>query len=733
MHAVRDKGFFSVHGVSSFVIGYESSSAQVWLPPYRLIKRLWIEGEAILVDSEKGFKRIYSDGSEERIECRGRKAIFFFKARSKAIHAELFIRAAWPLEHIECILTQKDENEIEAKIGEEIFTIRSSFPIKLEGEEITGLLDGEGYMAVEGNAYVPEKKEKEYVTIKTSDTRSNRWIKQAIENVEKFYLYTPGIGYGFVAGYNVDQEDKGRPGFAWYFGRDFLWMAPVITILGYRDEVKNGFRLLAKYQSKEGKIMHELSMSTELMGLEDWKNVGCYFAAADSTPLYIIALETYLRLTGDLDFIKELKGSIERCFSYMQRMDHDGDGFIDNIEGHGWVEGGFLAKDQRRSGHTTFYLASLQCKAYESYAKILKALGEVSSDVEDLFIKAKEKLNEFYSGSYFYHRKTPSGYGKEITVLPCVAGALKILDYDKARSHLRYVNDWQIDNGWGTRIVSYADRNYNPEGYHEGSVWPLFTGWASVCNYNYDNPIQGYRQLMENLQLLDDWSYRCSQEVINGDVYRPIGCPQQGWSDTMSLFPLFFGILGIDCDNGIPSFSIRMPPGWKSIEVKNLKLLDKNFEITVERSDKRISVRISPDVHCVVRALLPGGSEIEYVKEACEGKRIDFKTERNPYGLYCTVTSCNFEIIGKVCGEVLAEVDECYVTHERPVNYQQGDIAIGSVEYSDCWRIEISGKGRRILKLNFKPKRVFGGEAVNNEIRIDFGAYYSTKVVEIYP
>jgi glycogen debranching enzyme len=36
---------------------------------------------------------------------------------------------------------------------------------------------------------------------------------------------------------------------------------------------------------------------------------------------------------------------------------------------------------------------------------------------------------------------------------------------------------------WGQRILSNRSQLYDPLSYHYGSVWPLFTGWASMAAY----------------------------------------------------------------------------------------------------------------------------------------------------------------------------------------------------------------------------------------------------------
>ena len=45
------------------------------------------------------------------------------------------------------------------------------------------------------------------------------------------------------------------------------------------------------------------------------------------------------------------------------------------------------------------------------------------------------------------------------------------------------------------RLLSDRSELYDPLSYHYGSVWPLFTGWASMAAYRYGRPHVGYQAL----------------------------------------------------------------------------------------------------------------------------------------------------------------------------------------------------------------------------------------------
>ena len=47
-----------------------------------------------------------------------------------------------------------------------------------------------------------------------------------------------------------------------------------------------------------------------------------------------------------------------------------------------------------------------------------------------------------------------------------------------------WVFPWKSSPPTGTRDLSPTVSFYDPISYHQGSVWPLFTGWVSVSEYH---------------------------------------------------------------------------------------------------------------------------------------------------------------------------------------------------------------------------------------------------------
>lgn len=409
--------------------------------------------------------------------------------------------------------------------------------------------------------------------ITTPDKNFNEGYRWAMIGTDKFFVNTPEIGKSLVAGYSTTARGwdgghrvNGRPGYAWYFGRDGQWSGLAILAYGDFEKVKSVLEVFQKFQDVSGKIYHELTTGGAI-----------HFDAADATPLYIILAGNYLRWTGDVEFFKHSWKNIKSAMEFLFSTDTDDDHLIENTNvGHGWVEGGSLY-----GAHTTLYLAGCWAEALKNASFIAKALG--FSNESDYYFReyelVRKKINdEFWNADdqFFYYGKFKDGtFNPERTVLPAVPLYFQLADKEKAYK----VVDTYAENGftsdWGVRILSEQSLLFNPRGYHYGSVWPLFTGWTALAEYKYGNCLQGFSHIMNNLLVYKNWSLGYVEEVLNGAEYLPSGvCPHQCWSETMVLQPIYEGMLGLSPSAQENKLSIfpRFPFDWDSIKVENIKV-----------------------------------------------------------------------------------------------------------------------------------------------------------------
>ena len=459
-------------------------------------------------------------------------------------------------------------------------------------------------------------------TVETPDERLNTAFAWAKVGVDKGIATNPFLGTGLVAGFRTSGESE-RPGFAWFFGRDALWTALAITSYGDYAATRTALDFLKKFQRDDGKIPHEISQSAALI---PWfKDYGYPWASADATPLYIIAHGDYWRTSGDLEFIKKNWDSIVKAYRFTAASDTDGNGLIENTNfGHGWVEGGALYPP-----HEEIYMQGLWIEALGCIAELADRLNESKLAVEARTAaeRTRSATETTYwltdRGHYAFATNRPQGTPREAepgpnrerrqsrlneisktklidedTVLPAVPLWWHTLQDERAQSEIDHLGSGSMATDWGARIIANRSQLYDPLSYHYGSVWPLFTGWASMGAYRYGRPHIGYQALMANALLTYSGALGYVTELLSGDFNAAFGrsSHHQVWSEAMVVTPLIRGLLGIEASDGgnALTFAPQLPANWDRVSVANLRVGDRIGKLTLERTPGVQTVTLSP-------------------------------------------------------------------------------------------------------------------------------------------
>ena len=260
--------------------------------------------------------------------------------------------------------------------------------------------------------------------------------------------------------------------------------------------------------------------------------------------------------------------------------------------GHGWIEGGPLRPqpgDQAPAGAPPlvpfsgeFYQAGVGIAGVESLAALAKAIGknDVAQQLDQEATAQRATLEKlFWSPDKNFYAFAVDMNGQRIdkpSVLGTVPMWFGLTDQHKSDLFLNVIAapDHQAD--WGPRIISNQDPLYSPTGYHFGSVWPLFTGWASVAGYRYHRPLYGYLNLIANAQLAHDGSPGRTTEVLSGDFYTELSTstPHQIWSSAMVISPILRGMMGLEVNalNSSVIFAPHVPAGWTDFAIQNVKV-----------------------------------------------------------------------------------------------------------------------------------------------------------------
>ena len=402
------------------------------------------------------------------------------------------------------------------------------------------------------------------------------------------------LGTGLIAGFRTSGESQ-RPGFAWFFGRDSLWTALALDASGDFTTTRTALEFLAKYQRADGKVPHEISQAANLV---PWfENFPYGYASADATPLFVIAANDYVTRSGDVSFVTQKWDSLWRAYQFL-RSTYDSQGMPQNFGfGHGWVEGGPLLPVKGE-----LYQSGLGAEALRALANLARLAGktEISSQLDQEFVQHKALLNQTFwsaeNASFAFAIDRNSQRVAIPSVLATVPMWFGLMDAEKADKMITRLAAADHQADWGMRIISTQDANYNPGGYHFGSVWPLFTGWASVGEYKYHRVQPAYSNLRANALLALDGSLGHVTEVLSGDYYQPLSTssPHQIWSAAMVVSPLLRGMLGLEVDAIAHhvSFTPHVPAEWTFFRVHNLQVGEVVLDLTYRKTPDGITLEV---------------------------------------------------------------------------------------------------------------------------------------------
>src|SRR6266446_6681782 len=398
----------------------------------------------------------------------------------------------------------------------------------------------------------------------------------------------PTMGDGLIAGYRASGESY-RPGFAWFFGRDSLWCGLALNSEGDFTTTKTALEFIAKFQREDGKIPHEIAQGASFV---DWfKGYPYAFASADATPLYVVAADDYVTTSGDLEFAKSNWAHIAKAYEFL-RSTYNANGFPKNFGvGHGWIEGGPLLPIEGEFYQSGAAVAAIRALAHLS---LLTGKDAEAKSLTEEFQKEQQQLNDaFWSPEkkiFTFAIDRDNKRVDEATVLTTVPMWFGLTDEDKSQKTIAELSKPEHETDWGMRIISNRAPKYNGGGYHYGSVWPLFTGWASVGEYRYHKPQAAYDNLRANALLALDGSPGHVTEVLSGDYYQPLSTssPHQIWSAAMVITPLLRGMFGLQFDAQAHklSFAPHVPADWKEFSIHQLAApagsVDLQFSRTVD-------------------------------------------------------------------------------------------------------------------------------------------------------
>jgi glycogen debranching enzyme len=469
--------------------------------------------------------------------------------------------------------------------------------------------------------------------IETPDEKLNIAFEYGKVALNNLMVENPTLGKGLVAGYGLS-GGGGRPGFAWYFGGDAFINTLAMNSYGDYSTVRSALAFTQKWQRQEnypirkknqsdknydvGKMTHELSQSD---GLIDWWNDYHFgYNHADTSPWYLVAMGDYFRKTGDLDFINQSWNSIVQAYEWCKRKDSNDDGLMDlKGAGLGVLEFGSLVKIFNDNYTQSIWTQAIKEVNYLSKFTNDKKLEE---ETEKLFLKAQNALEKIYwiedLGFYSFGAAEDGSQVRDKNIYSSTPILFGLYDTQRSERTVEKFNESDMVTDWGVRNLSNKSNLYEPSNYNYGTIWPFTSLLIGAAQFNTHFNLQGFQTLVSTTQHVFDYGLGVVPEVFSGDINTKLSeaYHNQGFSISGYIFPMVRGLLGLEVDalNNKIVFAPKLPPQWKWLKVKNVKIGNciVEFDLTCDKGklelitenfgDKKLQVEFAPD--------LPLGTEL---------------------------------------------------------------------------------------------------------------------------
>ena len=475
------------------------------------------------------------------------------------------------------------------------------------------------------------------LSFESPDPHLNRdflWAKLALDSG---WVCHPHYGCGLIAGYGPSGVGE-RPGFDWWFGGDAMMSSWALEDAGDLDGALQTLRFLKARQRTDGKIMHEMTQSVDLL---DWFGKFHYaYYHADSTPMYLYSLGQYWRRTGDAKFLNEFWESAKQAYSYCLSTVTPDDGLMDNTKaGLAAVEVGVLrgkvVKDIYLEG---FWVGALEAMAPMASAHDDKPLAE---DASQRAAKARESLQENWwmpEQHAYTFGITADGHRTDlIGVWPGVLLAVSDqLDSRKATSAAAAFAKPDLATDWGVRWLSSQNSLYDPLSYNNGTAWPFMSGFAAWAQYRHGLPLSGFSIWSSIAQLTSLSSPGAVPELMNGDRYLPgeFAVPHQLFSSDGVILPAVRGVLGLEvrgpsstADRTLQlSFVPNLPADWPFLRFQRYAVGTGHLSGEIQQHLSETILRLTYDGNSPINASfapsLPSAAHVKTVR--LDGKPVKF-------------------------------------------------------------------------------------------------------------
>jgi glycogen debranching enzyme len=449
----------------------------------------------------------------------------------------------------------------------------------------------------------------------SSSPMFNRWLNRSeadLHMMDTDTRYGP-YPYAGVPWYNTP---FGRDGLITAF--EMLWLNPAVArgVLSFLAATQATTTNDAR-EAQPGKILHEMR-GGEMAALGEVP-FGRYYGSCDATPLFVMLAHAYYQRTADRQFIDSLWPHIVAALEWMRTNgDPDGDGFIDyeRKSGSGLINQGWkdshdaVFHDDGSLADAPIALCEVQAYAYGAWkgAATLAAIRGDQTTAGEWAARAEQLQDRFERTFWCEDLNTYAlaldGHRRPCHVRTSNPGHTLFAGLVAQERAKRVCDTMMTDSffaGWGVRTVAAGEPRYNPQSYHNGSIWPHDNAMIAAGFARYGFTGAATRILDGMLELSSAVDLHRLPELICGFRRRgreptlyPVACAPQAWA-AGAVFMLLGAALGvhIDADARRISFSRgQLPESIDWVRLSDLTVGDAQVDLQLERHPHDLGVTV---------------------------------------------------------------------------------------------------------------------------------------------
>jgi len=466
------------------------------------------------------------------------------------------------------------------------------------------------------------------LSFESPDAQLNEAFQWSKLTLDAGWVCHPRYGCGLVAGYGPAGSGE-RPGFAWWFGGDALMSSWALEDVGDLAGALQALRFLKAHQRDDGKMLHEMTQSVDLL---DWFGKFRYaYYHADSTPMYLYSLSQYWSRTGDAKFLDEFWPSLQEAYAYCVSTVTPEDGLMDNTKaGLAAVEVGVL----RGKAVKDIYLEGFWVAALEAVQRMAAAKGDtfLADDAAQRAAKARASLSKDWwnpDQRVFTFGVAADGQRTDLVgVWPSVLLALSgEMNGSQATAAASAFADPRIATDWGARWLANDHPLYDPLSYNNGTAWPFMSGFAAWAEYRQGLPLSAFSLWSSVARLTGLSSPGAVPELMNGDRYLPgeFAVPHQLFSSDGVLLPAVRGILGLETQGpaSAPDHPLQislvpnLPADWPFLRFADYSIAGGHLAGEVLQQPAQTALKLNyeggPAILATLAPSVPAGARVKSV------------------------------------------------------------------------------------------------------------------------